>query len=140
MPTLPSTVHHLSVRPAMSGLLLVTPTLAFAVLLPDALALEWLAVVLAVVAAIYVGFALRDARPKPLMIELVFAGITLSLVLAGLWWHPWMLALGYFLHGVWDLLHTGRRRVIDTQLPWWYALFCIAFDWPVAAFMMWRWS
>lgn len=121
------------------GLLLASSALGVAALLPPSLAVEWLGVILAIVAAIYVGFALVDARPRQVATELAFAGVTILLTLAGLWWQPWVLVPGYFLHGVWDMLHYWRRPIINTRLPWWYAFFCLTFDWPIAAYVLWRW-
>lgn len=103
----------------MIGLLLALATLGLAALLPAHQALEWLAVVLALVAAVYVGFALVDTRPLALRIEVAFAAVTVMLALGGLWHAPLLMALAYLLHGAWDMLHFWRRPIVPTRVPWW---------------------
>ncbi|WP_425147310.1 DUF6010 family protein [Deinococcus sp.] len=137
---MPDALFRSPLRPAAVGLLLAALTLALAGLLPSASALEWLTVVLAVVAAVYVGFGLQDTRRAVVVTEIAYAVFTLGLALGGLWVAPWLLALGYLLHGGWDMLHFWRRPVIGTRLPWWYAAFCLTYDWPVAAYSLWRWA
>lgn len=125
---------------ALMGLFLALPTLGLAAMLPQDRALEWLAIVLGIVAAIYVGFALVDARPSSVRIEVAFAALTVLLALGGLWITPLLMAFGYALHGVWDVLHFWRRPVVSTRVPWWYTAFCLTFDLPVAAYLWWRWT
>src|SRR5262249_45004095 len=40
---------------------------------------------------------------------------------------------GYFAHGLWDLAHHPRG--VPTQVPNWYRLSCIVYDWLVGAFI-----
>jgi hypothetical protein len=122
------------------GLLLAAPSLTLAALLPGGRALEWLTIILAVVAAVYVGFGIQDARRAVQITEIGYAAFTLARALGGLWVSPRLLALGYLLHGGWDMLRFWRRPVIATRMPWWYAVFCLTFDWPVAAYILWRWA
>jgi uncharacterized protein DUF6010 len=56
---------------------------------------------------------------------------------------PVALIVGYFLHGVWDIVHEihahGGMRLVGaqefTELPLAYAAFCAAFDWCIAAYV-----
>ena len=52
------------------------------------------------------------------------------LVLAGLLQSPAILAMGYFLHGLWDLVH--HPRYLRSPGPWWYKPLCLAYDWVIA--------
>ncbi len=112
-------------------------TIAIAALMPKGMALELLFGILVGIAAVYFGFALRDGRKRESLIE--FGGIALTLALAalGLWVSPYWLALGYFVHGVWDLLHHPRG--IRTEMPRWYVPFCLIYDWLLAGFIVLWW-
>jgi hypothetical protein len=55
---------------------------------------------------------------------------------------PFVLIIGYCLHGIWDVLHEvhafggvspfGAREL--TELPLAYGAFCAAYDWCVAGY------
>lgn len=93
-------------------------------------------VMLAVVAAIYIGFALAERSGVNLVIELAFATAILVIVFIGLAESRYWIAAGLVAHGVWDLLHHPRHPVIGTrELPRWYPPACLVFDFPVAAFV-----
>lgn len=56
---------------------------------------------------------------------------------------PLALILGYFDHGLWDVLHEARIQGIDvfgdlqvTSIPLAYGAFCLAYDWCVAAYFI----
>jgi hypothetical protein len=95
---------------------------------------EIAAVVLAVVYAIYIGVALTRGRGPEVAIEVVFAGVGLTMVGLGLWQRPEWLAGGFALHGVWDLLHHRDRHVLGVRgIPVWYVPSCVVYDWIAAA-------
>ena len=96
--------------------------------IPDPLAFH--TVTLAVIGAIYVGFAFSDGRLPIVILELSFAMVLLVLALLGLWVAPALIAVGLVLHGLWDLAH--RPRGITTKLPAWYPPFCAAYDFVFA--------
>lgn len=85
---------------------------------------------LVLIAGIYVGFAFRDGRSSVLWIELSGAALFLGAAWLGLIGFPQAIILALFLHGAWDLLHIS---MIKTQIPNWYAGFCIVTDWLMAA-------
>lgn len=93
------------------------------------------AVLLAAIAAVYVGFALTDGRLRLVFLETGAAVGFLALVLVGLVGSPMLLALGFMLHGFWDLMHHPKRG-IETRLPEWYPPFCAAYDFVHAAFFL----
>jgi hypothetical protein len=54
---------------------------------------------------------------------------------------PVALILGYFLHGLWDVLHEMQLHGVDvfgfqraTEVPLAYGAFCAAYDWFIAAY------
>ena len=101
-----------------------TALLAWSPLIPDHLVFH--SVALAVIAAIYVGFAFSDGRIAFIAIELLVGTGFVVLALLGLWMAPAFVAAGLGLHAIWDLVH--RPRLVATKLPGWYPPFCAAFD------------
>jgi hypothetical protein len=93
-------------------------------------------VVLAIVAAIYIGFALAERHAGNLIIEVVFASVIFTVVFIGLQHSAYWLAAGLAAHGVWDLLHHHSRPVLGTrEVPRWYPPACLVYDFPMAAFV-----
>jgi hypothetical protein len=105
-----------------------TAWLAWSSLIPDPLAFH--SVALAVIGAIYMGFAFADGRLSIMIIELTAATAFVVLALFGLWVAPVFLAVGLVLHGLWDIAH--RPRGITTRMPSWYPPFCAAYDFVFA--------
>ncbi len=106
----------------------LTSLIAWSPLIPDPLVFH--SVFLAVIGAIYMGFAFSDGRLSIVILELSVATGFLVLALLGLWQAPLFVGVGLILHGIWDLLH--RPRGITTKLPSWYPPFCAAFDFVFA--------
>jgi hypothetical protein len=106
----------------------ITSLVARSPLIPDAVAYH--AVWLAVIGAIYLGFAFADGRPSIVILEMGVATGFLALAFLGLWLAPTFVAAGLVLHGFWDLGH--RPGGIKTKLPSWYPPFCAAFDFVFA--------
>jgi hypothetical protein len=65
------------------------------------LALRWLdqatvqSLLLALIAAVYIGFAVADGRPKVIAVESTIAGAFVLLAAAGVTGSAWLLVLGY---------------------------------------------
>ena len=117
-------------RPARLGAGLALVSLPAHFLLAPTASHQLAASVLALVAGIYVGFAIQDGRAKTLAVEGTFALGFVAVALAGLWVSPWAIPVAYLLHGLWDVAH---HRGIDTVMPAWYVPFCAVFDWVFAA-------
>jgi hypothetical protein len=110
-----------------------TVLIAWSPLIPDPLAFH--SVALAVIAAIYVGFAFLDGRVSIVILELSVGTAFIVLGLLGLWQAPAFIAVGLILHAFWDLAH--RPRGVTTKIPVWYPPFCAAFDFVFAgAFLL----
>jgi hypothetical protein len=99
------------------------------------LALRWLdqatvqALLLALIAAVYIGFAVADGRPKVIAVECTIAGAFVLLAAAGVTGSAWLLVLGYAGHGLKDFWQERRHYVAGTR---WWPPFCAAVDWLVA--------
>jgi hypothetical protein len=106
----------------------LTALIGWSSFIPDPLAFH--TVTLAVIGAIYVGFAFSDGRLPIVILELSVGTGFLVLAFLGLWMAPIFLAVGLILHGAWDLAH--RPRGITTKLPAWYPPFCAAYDFVFA--------
>jgi len=102
------------------------------------LALRWLdqatvqALLLAMIAAVYIGFAVADGRPRVIAVETTIAGAFVLLAAAGVAGSAWLLVLGYTAHGLKDLWQERRHYVANTR---WWPPFCAAVDWLVAVIL-----
>ncbi len=105
-----------------------TSLVAWSPLIPDPLVFH--SVCLAVIGAIYVGFAFLDGRVSIVILELSVGTIFIVLALLGVWQASLFIAVGLILHGFWDLGH--RPGAIRTRVPTWYPPFCAAFDFVFA--------
>jgi hypothetical protein len=88
------------------------------------------ALLLAAIAAVYVGFAVADGRPKVIAVECTVAGAFVLLAAAGVTGSAWLLVVGYTGHGLKDFWQERTRYVANTR---WWPPFCAAIDWLVAA-------
>ena len=120
---------------ALGGLVLAAATMVVALILPASTALLGLAVLLGLIAGVYVGFAVIDGRWFVFVAESVAALAFLVLsVYVFRSAHPvGLLAAGYFLHGAWDLAHHPGPLVGDRA---WYAAACVVYDWAIGAFIL----
>ena len=100
------------------------------------LALWWLdsatvyALGLAVIAAIYVGFAVADGRPQVIAVETSVAFAFVLVAAAAITGSAWLLVVGLFGHGLKDLWQHRTGFVRGTR---WWPPFCMAVDFVVAA-------
>jgi len=88
---------------------------------------------LAVIAAVYIGFAVADGRPKVIAIE---SGVTFAFVAvaaAAVTGSPWLLVVGLVGHGLKDLWQHRSHFVANTR---WWPPFCMVVDWVVAAIIV----
>ena len=106
----------------------LTALIAWSPFIPDPLAFH--SVALAMIGAIYLGFAFSDGRLLIVILELSVGTAFVVLALLGLWVAPVFIAIGLILHGCWDVAH--RPRGITTKLPAWYPPFCAAYDFVFA--------
>jgi len=117
-------------NPSRVGAILALGTLPLHVIVSQSVSIQVAAIVLTLVAGIYVGFAVHDGRSVILAAESLVALAFASAALAGLIMTHWAIPVAYMLHGFWDLAHHRR---ITTSMPGWYVPFCAVFDWVFAA-------
>ena len=103
------------------------------------LALRWLdqatvqALLLALIAAVYIGFAVADGRPRVIAVESSVTGAFVLLAAAAVTGSAWLLVLGYAGHGLKDFWQQRSHYVAGTR---WWPPFCAAVDWLVAVVLI----
>ena len=117
--------------PAAVGLIGAVITLPLHLILPHALSVQLAAVIVAVIGAIYVGFALQAGSLLDQITESLAASVFLAAALIELWVNPWTIPVGYVLHGFWDFAHHRRGHGLGPT-PTWYPPFCAIYDWVFA--------
>jgi hypothetical protein len=99
------------------------------------LAVWWLypatvyAVGLAVIASVYIGFAVADGRWRVIAFESGGAMAFVVIAATGVTGPAWLLALGFAVHGLKDAWQQRSQYVSGTR---WWPPFCAAVDWVVA--------
>ena len=85
---------------------------------------------LALIAAVYIGLAVADGRPRVIAVETVVAGVFVVVAAVGVTGPAWLLVAGLAGHGVKDLWQHRRHFVANTR---WWPPFCLVVDWVAAA-------
>jgi hypothetical protein len=85
---------------------------------------------LALIASIYIGFAVADGRPAVIAVESSVAAMFVIVAAAAVTGSPWLLVVGLAGHGLKDLWQHRRQFVADTR---WWPPFCLVVDWVAAA-------
>jgi hypothetical protein len=87
----------------------------------------------ALIAAVYIGFAVADGRPRVIAVETVVAAVFVVVAAAGVTGPAWLLVAGFAGHGVKDLWQHRRHFVANTR---WWPPFCLVVDWVAAAILV----
>ena len=85
---------------------------------------------IALIAAVYIGFAVADGRPTVIAVESVIAAVFVVVAAAGVTGPAWLLVAGLAGHGFKDLWQHRRQFVANTR---WWPPFCLVVDWVAAA-------
>ena len=88
------------------------------------------AVGLALIASVYVGFAVADGRVRIIVVECVVAMAFAVVATVGITGSAWLLAIGFAAHGFKDAWQQRGQYVSGTR---WWPPFCAAIDWVVAS-------
>jgi hypothetical protein len=88
--------------------------------------------ILIIIPAVYIGFALQEGISGNVkLIETIQLLFYVILVFLSRNISAYFIPLGFFLHGIWDLLHKSER--LRVSQPPWYIPACIVYDWIFAA-------
>lgn len=95
---------------------------------------------LIMIAAFYLGFAAYfGVSSHAWQTEVIGVVIFLVCAIAGFFTRS-AIAIGYVLHGLWDLTHslygTSIASVSLTDIPLGYGVFCSGYDFPVACYLI----
>src|SRR3954462_3894808 len=99
------------------------------------LAFSWLgnaavyALGLALIASIYIGFAVADGRARVIALESSVATVFVVVAAAAVTGSPWLLVVGLAGHGLKDLWQHRTHFVANTR---WWPPFCMVVDFVVA--------
>jgi hypothetical protein len=88
---------------------------------------------LALIAAVYIGFAVADGRPRVIAVETTVAAAFVVVGAAGVTGPAWLLVVGFIGHGFKDLWQHRRQFVANTR---WWPPFCLVVDWVAAAILV----
>jgi hypothetical protein len=85
---------------------------------------------LVLIAAVYIGFAVADGRPKVIAVETVVASLFVLVAGVGVTGSAWLLVAGLAGHGVKDVWQHRTGFVATTR---WWPPFCAVVDVVAAA-------
>jgi len=88
-----------------------------------------LALIIVLIGAVYIGFAVADGRPKVLVVEIMVASVFVVLGAIAVTETAWILVVAYAGHGAKDLWQHRTHFVANTR---WWPPFCLVIDWIVA--------
>jgi hypothetical protein len=106
---------------------------------PDA-SLGFAAILIALIAGIYFGFAVVSGSNRDQLVEFNVAGLFAASALLGLLVWPLLLPMAYFAHACWDFAHHNRARLSLVAIPQWYVPWCAVIDLIIGAglVVLWR--
>ena len=85
---------------------------------------------IALIATVYIGFAVADGRPTVIAVETTVAGAFVVLAAAGVTGSAWLIVIGFVGHGLKDLWQHRSHFVANTR---WWPPFCMTIDFVAAA-------
>jgi hypothetical protein len=88
---------------------------------------------LALIAAVYIGFAVADGRRTVIAVEVAVAAVFVVVGAAGVTGPAWLLVAGFTGHGLKDLWQHRRQFVANTR---WWPPFCLVIDFVAAAILI----
>ena len=115
-------------RPILTGVAVGVGSLAPHFFLPAEASLGFAAVLIALIAGIYFGFAVMNGSARDQFVEFNVTGLFAVAALVGLLVWPILLALAYFGHALWDLAHHNKSRLSLVAIPQWYVPWCVVID------------
>jgi hypothetical protein len=127
-------------RPILTSIAVGIGSLApHAFLSPEA-SLGFAAVLIALIAGIYFGFAVMNGSGRDQFVEFNVSGLFAVTGLLGLLKWPILLPLAYFGHAAWDLAHHNRWKLRLVAIPQWYVPWCVIIDVIIGAGLLVIWK
>jgi hypothetical protein len=85
---------------------------------------------IALIATVYIGFAVADGRPAVIAVETTVAAAFVVIAAAGVTGSAWLIVIGFVGHGLKDLWQHRHHYVANTR---WWPSFCMTVDFVAAA-------
>jgi len=138
-------LHHahasiFSEHPILSGVAVGAVSLVPHFFLSPAASLGFAALLVALIAGIYFGFAVVNGSNRDQLVEFNVTGLFAVSGLLGLLLWPLLLPLAYFAHACWDLAHHNRARFALVAIPQWYVPWCVVIDVIIGTGLLIIWS
>ena len=127
-------------RPILTAVAVGIGSLAPHFFLPAQASLSFAAVLIALIAGIYFGFAVMNGSARDQFVEFNVSGLFTVAALFGLLLWPILLPLAYFGHAMWDLAHHNKLRLSLVAIPQWYVPWCVVIDLIIGAGLIAIWS
>jgi hypothetical protein len=127
-------------RPVLTGAAVGVGSLAPHAFLPPQASLGFAAVLIALIAGIYFGFAVMSGSARHQFVEFNVTGLFAVTALLGLLFWPVLLPLAYFGHAAWDLAHHNKARLSLVSIPQWYVPWCVVIDVIIGAGLLVIWN
>lgn len=113
-------------------------SLAVHLLLPETVSQVLAAMLLSLIAGVYIGLAVMDGRMKRIVVEATVACLFMAFAVWSLMTAPWLIPLGYLAHAGWDFLH--HTPLFEVAMPKWYIPACVVVDVIVGVGLWLIWS
>jgi hypothetical protein len=127
-------MKKLTVRTIVAGVLLALLVIRMFYMFTSPISYQLFVLFYAYTACVYLGAALSDSRISWISVEFAMSFLFFAFAFLGLQYSPIWLALGFILHGIWDMLH--HPRMIKTKVVKWFPPLCATFDFIVAVFIL----
>jgi hypothetical protein len=127
-------------RPLATGVAVGIGSLLPHFFLTPQASLGFAAILIALIAGIYFGFAVMNGSSRDQMVEFNVAGLFAVAGLLGLLLWPVLVAIAYFAHAAWDFAHHNRSRLSLVRIPSWYVPWCVVIDVIVGIGLLVIWS
>ncbi len=88
---------------------------------------EIIAIVVSFCGGVYFGMGMAIKETKKIVIQVAMSLVFFVLAFLGLWLHPLFAALGFFIHGTWDMF-IPHKRGLNIPILNWYVPMCVGFD------------
>ncbi|MEM6399098.1 MAG: DUF6010 family protein [Cyanobacteria bacterium P01_D01_bin.116] len=108
------------------GITLAGLTILVIQILPSVIHMKIYALALIIAALIYVGFSFLSQNTAWIFTEIIGVIIFSIISFLGLKFSPWLLAMGWLIHPVWDLFIDSHK--LTAFVPHWYPTVCIGYD------------
>jgi hypothetical protein len=127
-------------RPILTGVAVGAGSLLPHAFLPREASLGLAAVLIALIAGIYFGFAAVNGSGRDQLVEFNVTSLFAVAGLLGMLYWPLLLPIAYLAHAGWDLAHHNRARLSLVAIPRWYVPWCVVIDVIVGAglLVIWR--